>query len=115
MLFLSTQAAQQRQIGCLSSRYTVNHYHHRNTLYSVNVNKGTCAISVELAGPPEPSRHPIQLVPVEIRGMAGWVIDECAVGEDGSAGFVTNGLNSLLRISDALALRLVSQSLCDDA
>ena len=52
-------------------------------------------VSVELAGPTIP--HTMNLIPNDIRGMAGWVIDQCVVDRTGSGGFVTKDLLNLIR------------------
>lgn len=63
---------------------------------------GTCKLMVELAGPAALDLHTIQLVPDQVRGMAGYVIRQCSGGGDqdsnlgnviaGLGGYVTAGL-----------------------
>ena len=52
---------------------------------------------VEIAGPTQP--HTVMLVPDQIRGMAGWVVEQCVAmtalgGKNG--GFTTWGLTALV-------------------
>ncbi|KAL8689454.1 MAG: hypothetical protein Q9218_004880, partial [Villophora microphyllina] len=68
---------------------------------------GTCKLSVELAGPETLALQPIQLIPDLVRGMAGYIIQECPGGGDesfdlgpGVGGYVTTGME---RIYDVLA------------
>lgn len=53
-------------------------------------------ISVEVAGPAVPST--MNLIPNEIRGMAGWVIERCVIEGAGSGGFVTKDISNLIRV-----------------
>ncbi|KAL8823065.1 MAG: hypothetical protein Q9191_006211 [Dirinaria sp. TL-2023a] len=67
---------------------------------------GTCTVTVELAGPAASNTNSINLVPDQIRGMAGYVIQRCPGGGDmthnyanfagGLGGYVTSGLENIL-------------------
>ena len=57
---------------------------------------GNCHISVEHAGPDFAAPTTIRIIPDEIRGMAGHVIDQCVLYENGIGGFVTKGFAHLL-------------------
>ena len=55
---------------------------------------GNCKIWVEVAGPATPQTY--EAIPNEIRGMAGWVVDECVrSGEMGFGGFATRDISTL--------------------
>ncbi|KAL8704236.1 MAG: hypothetical protein Q9201_002614 [Fulgogasparrea decipioides] len=64
---------------------------------------GTCQLLVELAGPETVAEQPIQVAPDLIRGLAGFIIDQCPGGADergnflgaGVGGFVTFGLERI--------------------
>lgn len=55
---------------------------------------GLCMVSVELGGPTIPQT--VRLRPNDVRGMAGWAIDQCVIDGAGSGGFVTKGLLNLI-------------------
>ena len=58
------------------------------------ISSGTCKITFEIAGPSlSPFLSP--LIPDDIRGMAGWVIDQC-VTRSGIGGFVTNKIINMV-------------------
>ena len=57
---------------------------------------GSCRVSIETAGPPEHLPHSVLLRPRELRGLAGFLIQKCAVENRGIGGFVTIGFTSAL-------------------
>ena len=57
---------------------------------------GSCAISVEYAGPEYATPSFVELVPEEIRGMAGFIINKCPSQEAGMGGFVTGHIQWLV-------------------
>lgn len=75
---------------------------------------GTCQLLVELAGPETVAQQPVYVVPDEVRGLAGYVIQQCPGGGDetydfggtatGVGGFVTLGLNRLYGVIQRLSL-----------
>ena len=55
---------------------------------------GNCKIWVEIAGPATPQIY--EAVPNEIRGMAGWVVDQCVDSNGrGYGGFATKDISQL--------------------
>ncbi|MCJ1256455.1 hypothetical protein MMC24_004276 [Lignoscripta atroalba] len=61
-----------------------------------SVAHGSCSISVEYAGPDYAAPSFIDLVPDEIRGMAGYVINQCALQGNGVGGFITGRMADLV-------------------
>ena len=59
---------------------------------------GSCLIKVEVAGSIGILSYSI--APEKVRGMAGWVIDQCVRQGNGMGGFVTE---SLARVADSMA------------
>ncbi|MCJ1229777.1 hypothetical protein MMC12_006447 [Toensbergia leucococca] len=59
------------------------------------VTHGSCAISIEFAGPSYAAPSFVTIVPDQLRGMASYVIDQC-VRASGSGGFITRGMISLV-------------------
>ncbi|KAL8707691.1 MAG: hypothetical protein Q9220_007310 [cf. Caloplaca sp. 1 TL-2023] len=67
---------------------------------------GTCTVTVEIAGPTADETNSILLVPDQVRGMAGYVIQQCPGGgnevgdyggqSSGIGGFVTSQLENIL-------------------
>ena len=53
-----------------------------------------CYITVEAAGPNLPPM--IEVVPNDIRTMAGWVISQCVIRASAQGGFVTQGFTRVL-------------------
>ena len=61
---------------------------------SYDCGAGNCKIWVEVAGPAIPRIY--QVVPDEIRGMAGWVLAQCVGGSgEGHGGFATKDISKL--------------------
>lgn len=55
---------------------------------------GNCKIWIEIAGPATPQIY--KAIPDEIRGMAGWVVDQCVDGSAGGfGGFATKDISNL--------------------
>ena len=52
-------------------------------------------ITLEQAGP-NPSPGPIMISPDDVRGMAGYVIQQCVVEEGGIGGFVTANFSNMI-------------------
>ena len=57
---------------------------------------GSCRVALETAGPPEHLPHSMLLRPHDLRGLAGYLIQTCAVEGDGIGGFLTLGFTSAL-------------------
>ena len=55
-----------------------------------------CRVSIETAGPYEHLPHSVLLSPQKIRGLAGFLIQKCAVENRGPGGFITMGLEKTL-------------------
>ncbi|KAL8730047.1 MAG: hypothetical protein Q9181_004802 [Wetmoreana brouardii] len=59
---------------------------------------GTCQLLVELAGPETVAHQPVQAVPDSIRGMAGYVIDQCPGGAEGTGKFLGAGVGGFVTV-----------------
>ena len=72
---------------------TTNNPYHVPTYY----HHGNCEVRIEMVGGAEPIRGRVSLIPDVIRGLAGYIIAECATPEGWTGGFATGGLSNMIQ------------------